>query len=136
MNTIDVQVILYRNPHTALPQWDAGPQAATTAIEWLVHARTDNLTPYSEADRITPRPAAFRGTSARTASGTNFRDKRPCYQTSSSMLWRIDNNTLANDEVHCLPVDVGPNHFEFERVIYGQDLAGLRRQQLGPSLNL
>src|SRR6266850_8506321 len=73
---------------------------------------------------------------ARTASGTNFRDKRPCYQTSSSMLWRIDNNTLANDEVHCLLVDVGPNHFEFERVISGQGLAGLRRQQLGPTLNI
>ena len=55
---------------------------------------------------------------------------------SSSMLWRIDNNALANDEVRCLPVDAGPNHFEFERVIYGQDLAGLRRQQLGPSLNI
>ena len=58
---------------------------------------------------------------------------RPCYQMSSSMLWRIDNNALANDEVRCLPE---PNHFEFERVISGQGLAGLRRQQLGPSLNI
>jgi len=39
-------------------------QAATTAIEWLfewdasMHGRTDNLIPYSETDRITPRPAA------------------------------------------------------------------------------
>ena len=52
------------------------------------------------------------------------------------LLWRIDNNTLANDEVHYLLVDVGPNHFEFERVISGQGLAGLRRQQLGPTLNI
>ena len=52
------------------------------------------------------------------------------------MLWRIDNNTLANDEVHRLPVAAGPNHFELERVISGQSLAGLRRQQLGPSLNI
>ncbi len=35
MNTIDVQVILYPNPAKAPPQWDASPQAATTAIEWL-----------------------------------------------------------------------------------------------------
>jgi len=53
-----------------------------------------------------------------------------------STLWRIDNNTLANGTVHRLPVDVGPNHFEFERVISGQRLAGLRWQQLGPSLNI
>src|SRR5712671_7753997 len=58
------------------------------------------------------------GTSARTASGSS--DRRPCYQMSSSMLWRIDNNALANDEVRCSPVDAGPNHFEFERVIAGQ----------------
>src|ERR1700681_3245933 len=90
----------------------------------------------SETDLITPRRAACRGTCARTASGSNFRDRRPCYQTSSSMLWRIDNNTLANDEVHCLLVDIRPNHFEFERVISGQGLAGLRRQQLGPTLNI
>src|SRR6266850_7903529 len=92
--------------------------------------------PIQKTDRITPRPAACRGASARTASGSNFRDRRPCYQTSSSMLWRIDNNTLANDEVYCLLVDVGPNHFEFERVISGQGFAGLRRQQLGPTLNI
>jgi hypothetical protein len=58
MNAIDVQVILYPNPDKAPPQWDASPQAATTAIEWLfewdragpysrkpltmVHGRTDN----------------------------------------------------------------------------------------------
>src|ERR1700692_119352 len=51
-------------------------------------------------------------------------------------LWRIDKNTLANNAVHCLPVDVGPNHFEFELVISGQRVAGLHRQQLGPSLNI
>src|SRR5216684_1598359 len=102
----------------------------------MVHRRTDNLTPYTETDRITPRPAACRGTSARTASGSIFRARRPCYQMSSSMLWRLDNNTLTNDEVHCLLVDVGPNHFEFERVISGQGLAGLRRQQLDPTLNI
>ena len=55
---------------------------------------------------------------------------------SGSTVWLIDNNTLANDTVHLLPVDAGPNHFEFERVISGQRLAGLRRQQLGPSLNI
>jgi hypothetical protein len=55
---------------------------------------------------------------------------------SDSTLWRVDNNTLANDTIHRLPVDVGPNHFEFERVISGQRFAGLRRQQLGPSLNI
>ena len=55
---------------------------------------------------------------------------------TSSMLWRIDNDALANDEVRCLPVDAGTNHFELERVIYGQGLAGHRRQQLGPSLNI
>ena len=47
---------------------------------------------------------------------------------SSSMPWRIDNNALANDEVRCSPVDAGPNHFEFQRVIAGQGLAGLWRQ--------
>src|SRR5260370_42605434 len=51
-------------------------------------------------------------------------------------LWRIDNNTLANNAVHCLPVDVGPNHFEFELVISGQRLAGLHRQQLRTSLDI
>src|SRR6267142_5947374 len=63
MNTI---AILYPKPDKAPPQWDASPQAATTAIEWLfewdasMHGRTDNLIPYSETDRITPRPAACR----------------------------------------------------------------------------
>ena len=47
-------------------------------------------------------------------------------------LWLIDKNSLANNAVHCLPVDVGPNHFEFELVISGQRVAGLHRQQLGP----
>ena len=51
-------------------------------------------------------------------------------------LWRIDNKTFANDMVYRLPVDTGPNNFEFERVISGQRLAGLRWQQLGPSLNI
>jgi hypothetical protein len=46
-------------------------------------------------------------------------------------LRRMDNDTFANDTVHRLPVDVGPNHFEFERVISGQLPTGLRRQQLG-----
>src|SRR5450755_2419220 len=98
-------------------------------------ARTDNLThPIQKTDRINLRPERAGGISARTASGSI--DRRLCCQMSSSMLWRIDNNTLANDEVQCLLVDVGPNHFEFERVISGQGLAGLRRQQLGPTLNI
>jgi hypothetical protein len=36
----------------------------------------------------------------------------------------IDDNTLANDAVYRLPVDIGPNQFEFQRVISGQRLAG------------
>jgi hypothetical protein len=55
---------------------------------------------------------------------------------SGSTLWRIDNDTLANDLVHRLPVDAGPDHLEFELVVSGQRLAGLRRQQLDPSLNV
>ena len=50
-------------------------------------------------------------------------------------LWRFDNNTFANDLVYRLPVYVGLDNLEFERVISGQRLAGLRWQQLGPSLN-
>jgi hypothetical protein len=60
----------------------------------------------------------------------------PCCQTPGLPLWRIDNNTFANDKVHGLPVDIGPSHFEFERVISGQRLAGLAQQQLAPSLNV
>jgi hypothetical protein len=37
----------------------------------------------------------------------------------SPTLWRIDNKTFANDAVHRLSVDVGPNHFKFELVICG-----------------
>src|ERR1700730_2916809 len=55
---------------------------------------------------------------------------------SGSTLWRINNNTLANDTVHLLPVDAGADHVEFELVISGQRLARLRRQQLDPSLNI
>jgi hypothetical protein len=42
---------------------------------------------------------------------------------------------LANDMVYPLSVNAGPNNFEFERVIFGQRLAGLRWEQLGLSLN-
>jgi hypothetical protein len=42
---------------------------------------------------------------------------------SGSTLWRIDNNTLANDLLHRLPVDAGPDQFEFELVVSGQRLA-------------
>ena len=38
--------------------------------------------------------------------------------------------------VYRFPVNVGPNNLEFQRVISGQRLAGLRWQQLGPSLNI
>ena len=41
-------------------------------------------------------------------------------------LWRIDNNTFANDLVYRLPVYVGLDNFEFERVVSRQRLAGLR----------
>ncbi len=61
---------------------------------------------------------------------------RPLRLHLDSTLWRIDNNTFANDLVYRLPVYVGLNNFEFERVISGQRLAGLRWQQLGPSLNI
>src|SRR6267378_5933443 len=72
-------------------------------------------------------PQPCRGTSAQTASGSNYCHTCPFCKMSGS-LWRIDNNTLANDTVHLLPVDAGPNHFEFELVISGQSLAGLRCQ--------
>ena len=55
---------------------------------------------------------------------------------SGSTLWWINDNPLANDLVHRLPADAGPDHFEFELVISGQRLARLRRQQLDPSLNI
>ena len=61
---------------------------------------------------------------------------RPLQLHLGSTLWRIDNNTFANDLVYRLPVYVGLDNFEFERVISGQRLAGLRWQQLGPSLNI
>jgi hypothetical protein len=32
-------------------------------------------------------------------------------------IWWLDDDTFANDAVHRLPVDIGPNHFEFEGVI-------------------
>src|ERR1700730_7566048 len=92
---------------------------------------------YKVRPRITPRPAGRAGgTSAETVSGSNYCHSCPCCKTSGSTLWRIDNNTLANDTVHRLPVDIGPNPFEFERVKSGQRLAGLHWQQLGPSLNI
>ena len=53
-----------------------------------------------------------------------------------STFWRIDNNTFANDLAYHLPVYVGLNCFELERVIARQRLAGLRWQQLGLSLNI
>ena len=59
---------------------------------------------------------------------------RPLQLHLDSTLWRFDNNTFANDLVYRLPVYAGLNNFEFERVISG--LAGLRWQQLGPSLNI
>jgi hypothetical protein len=52
-------------------------------------------------------PQQCRGTSARTASGSNYCQRCPCCQTSGST-W-IDNNTFANDKVRRLPVDIGPN---------------------------
>jgi hypothetical protein len=45
-------------------------------------------------------------------------------------------SAFANDTVHRLPVDIEPNHFEFEPVISGQLFTGLRRQQLALSLNI
>ena len=41
-------------------------------------------------------------------------------------LWLIDNSTFANDAVHRLSVDVGPNPFECELVISGQRLRDLK----------
>src|ERR1700726_4062468 len=41
-------------------------------------------------------------------------------------LWLIDNSTFANDVVHRLSVDVGPNPFECELVISGQRLRDLK----------
>ena len=35
-------------------------------------------------------------------------------------LWWLDDDTLANDAVHRLPVDIGPNYFEYELVISGR----------------
>ena len=63
-------------------------------------------------------------------------ERRYIERRLSTTLWRIENNTFANDTVHRLPVDIGPNHFEFERVISGQLLTGLWRQQLALSLNI
>src|ERR1700680_1171395 len=82
--------------------------------------------------RIAPRPAAVPG----YIRPNSIRFQLFSYLSPGSTLWRIDNNTLANDTVHRLSVDIGPNHFEFELVISGQRLAGFRWQQLGPSLNI
>jgi len=95
-------------------------------------ASTISFPPKKVRPRIAPRPAAVPG----YIRPNSIRFQLFSYLSPGSTLWRIDNNTLANDEVHCLPVDVGPNHFEFERVISGQGLTRLRRQQLGPTLNI